>query len=872
MGSQKTGNNFKRKLLIAAVVSCFSSEVAWANPTGASVARGSASISTSGSTMTVTNTPKAIINWASFGIAAGETVKFVQQSARSSVLNRVIGSDPSNILGALQSNGKVFLINPNGIMFGASARVDVNGLVASTLNMSDADFLNDRMRFTADRATPGSVSNAGNINTPTGGFVYIVAPQVENSGVISTPSGEAILAAGHSVELVDSTDPNLRVVVNAPKQDVNLSQIMTQSGGNIYNVLNSGKVSANTAVVGETGRVYLKSAGNIQTTATSVIEARGDATKDGGHIQAFADQDGLYRGTFDASGRNGGFIETSGHTVDIGGVHVKANAIDPSGKPGTWLLDPTDFVIDYLSAQSIEQSIGLYGTDSHVDATHDITVGYSINSASFYGGPGEGKLWLDAGNDIFVDRSINIAGALDMKAGNNIIFGGGGYPHSQGAYTQIMAAQVTANAGGTFGMYAGCPDSCGAPAIAAIGTLSTQAMVDIQAKTINLVGYNSGYSNNPVVISAYGVNGGIIQLNAKNNVTLNNATLVASSSSNIAGVSINAPSIDIVNGSYIHAKSDSSTAIAFVDVIGTNISISGSSQIFADGYFGGGAEVYIDAAGSLSVTGNAEIAALTDYSAPALVDMYANSMLIDSSFVHASSGYYSSTPSYNGSVLLVAQDMNLNNSSISGDYIGLNYEPGFIQTKTAEFNNFISTATVNITNSYIYGYGIGFAGNNVTITNSSLTSDLMHGIATNDMKLSGSGEGYSLLAYSEMLLEVGGHLYLDNGAAIVVDSPSTLYFNFPLLASDGWLVDGVANLYQGSNGSFLQVAGADPILGSNFFVTYGVVGSGSGSGSLSETEGVLNPILDPENPWLGDLMNLNHDEEEDKDKPQQCSA
>jgi filamentous hemagglutinin family protein len=871
MGSQKTGNNFKRKLLIAAVVSCFSSEVAWANPTGASVARGSASISTVGSTMTVTNTPKAIINWASFGIAAGETVKFVQQSTRSSVLNRVIGSDPSNILGALQSNGKVFLINPNGIMFGASARVDVNGLVASTLNMSDADFLNDRMRFTADRATPGSVSNAGNINTPTGGFVYIVAPQVENSGVISTPGGEAILAAGHSVELVDSTDPNLRVVVNAPTKDVNLSQIMTQSDGNIYNVLNSGKVSANTAVVGETGRVYLKSAGNIQTTTTSVIEARGDATKDGGHIQAFADQDGLYRGTFDASGRNGGFIETSGHAVDIGGVHVKANAIDPSGKPGTWLLDPADFVIDSSSAYSIEQSIGNYGTDFHVDASNDITVGYSINSAN--GGPGEGKLWLNAGNDIFVDRSINIAGALDMQAGNNIFIGGGGYPHNQGAYTQIMASQVTANAGGTFGMYAGCPDSCGAPAINAIGSLSTQAMVDIHAKTINLVGYNSGYSNYPVVISAYGINGGIVQLNAKNKVTLNNSTLVASSSNNIAGVSINAPSIDIVNGSYIHAKSDSSTAIAFVDVIGTNISISGSyTQIFADGYFGGGAEVYIDAAGSLSVTGNAEIAALTDYSAPALVDMFADSMLIDGSNVHAGSGYNSYTPSYNGSVLLVAQSMNINNSSISGNYIGLNYEPGFIQTNTAEFANFISTASVNITGSFISStHGIGFAGNNVTITNSSLTSDLMHGIATSDMKLSGSGEGATLFAYSEMLLEVGGHLYLDNGAAIVVESPSSLYFNFPLLTSDGWLVDGVANLYQGSNGSFLQVAGADPILGSNFFVTYG--GSVSGSGNiLSETEGVLNPILDPENPWLGELMDMNHDEEEDKDKPQQCNA
>ena len=99
---------------------------------------------TAGNLLTVTNTPNAIINWGSFSIGANEITKFVQQSASSAVLNRVVGQDPSAILGALQSNGRVFLINPNGIVFGAGSQINVGGLVASTMNLSNEDFLADR--------------------------------------------------------------------------------------------------------------------------------------------------------------------------------------------------------------------------------------------------------------------------------------------------------------------------------------------------------------------------------------------------------------------------------------------------------------------------------------------------------------------------------------------------------------------------------------------------------------------------------------------------------------------------------------------------------------------------------------------------------
>ena len=148
-----------------AVASCFVAHGALANPYGLSVVNGQVSARQNGNTLSITNSPGSIINWQGFSIGSNEVTRFIQQSAASTVLNRVVGVDPSIILGTLQSNGRVFLLNPNGVLFGAGSTIDVAGLVASTLNLSNADFLAGRMRFTD---TPGaaSVVNQGTITTP----------------------------------------------------------------------------------------------------------------------------------------------------------------------------------------------------------------------------------------------------------------------------------------------------------------------------------------------------------------------------------------------------------------------------------------------------------------------------------------------------------------------------------------------------------------------------------------------------------------------------------------------------------------------------------------------------------------------------------
>jgi filamentous hemagglutinin family protein len=126
---------------------------AFALPEGQNVVAGSATFTEQGNTLNVNQaTSKAIINYNSFSIDTQEAVNFHQPSSSSIALNRVVGIDPSSILGSLTANGQVFLINPNGILFGQGAQINVHGLVASTLNIANDDFLSNNYKFLQDPA------------------------------------------------------------------------------------------------------------------------------------------------------------------------------------------------------------------------------------------------------------------------------------------------------------------------------------------------------------------------------------------------------------------------------------------------------------------------------------------------------------------------------------------------------------------------------------------------------------------------------------------------------------------------------------------------------------------------------------------------
>src|ERR1035437_7108020 len=295
----------RKRLIVVAISACFVSAPAWSNPTAPQVVNGSANFNQKGNLLTVNNTNGAIINWNTFSIGANETTRFNQTSAASSVLNRVLANDPSVLLGTLSSNGRVWLVNPAGIMVGQGARIDVAAFIASTLNVRNEDFLAGRLNF---GATPnaGKVENYGQITTPSGGSVYLIAPTVTNNGIINAPNGEVILAAGQTVQLIDTGTPGVSVAITGAEGDVtNLGQIISEAGRiGLAGVLvrNSGELNAS-SVVKEGGRVFLK--------------ASQDAYVDGA-------------GRIVATGTKGGSIEVLGNNITV----AEQAVIDASGSAG----------------------------------------------------------------------------------------------------------------------------------------------------------------------------------------------------------------------------------------------------------------------------------------------------------------------------------------------------------------------------------------------------------------------------------------------------------------------------------------------------------------------------------------------------------
>lgn len=171
-----------------------------ATPQGGTVVGGNVTIKqTSPTRVDVTqSTNRGIINWKSFNIGSNEHVNFNQPSSSSVTLNRVTGGSPSEILGRLSSNGHIWLVNPNGVFFGSEAKVDVAGLVATTHDIKNSDFMAGRYVFQSDGQPPGIIENQGRITAADAGLVAFVAPGVVNHGVINARLGEVTLASGNA--------------------------------------------------------------------------------------------------------------------------------------------------------------------------------------------------------------------------------------------------------------------------------------------------------------------------------------------------------------------------------------------------------------------------------------------------------------------------------------------------------------------------------------------------------------------------------------------------------------------------------------------------------------------------------------------------
>ena len=380
-------------------------------PSGGTVVGGQGNIQSSGKTLTVNQgSQNMAINWQDFSIAEGHTVNFNQPNAQAAALNRVTGNQVSDIRGALNANGRVFLVNPNGVMFSSTARVNVGSLVTSTLDISTEDFMAGNYRF--EGASANAIINQGNITSAEGGVVAMIAAKIINTGSITTPKGSTLMGAGSRVTL------DLGGPVKIEVEEALLDTYIEQGG----------------AIRADGGLVYLtaKAAGELASSVinhTGITEARTLATGEDGRIMLMGDMDSgqvQVAGTLDASapdGGDGGFIETSAANVEIAdGAVVTTKAI--AGQTGEWLIDPVDITIassgGNVTGTAIASALKLNnvtldttgtGSCSNVSCSYTGTDGniFVKDNIQVISGGTDTTLTLKAYRNIIIDPTVTIS-------------------------------------------------------------------------------------------------------------------------------------------------------------------------------------------------------------------------------------------------------------------------------------------------------------------------------------------------------------------------------------------------------------------------------------------------------------------------------
>ena len=338
---------------------------AGALPGGAQITAGSGSISQAGNVMNIQqNTARMITNWQSFNIGQNATVNFVQPNSSAVALNRVLSADPSQILGQLNANGVVVLLNPGGVLFGASARVDVGGLIAAAMRMSDADFLAGKYLF-GQPVVPGKVENLGALVSREGGFVTLIGATVNNAGQIVTPGGTSALVAGDkvTVNLGLTGLVSVDVAAGSDAARVDNSGLVAADAGKVLltaksaapmlaSAVNQGGTVRANSIASRNGEVWIEASGGDARLAGTTQAAGSSAGQTGGRIVATGDTVTLASGSLtDASGAAGGgqvlvgggwqgkdaTIATAGSVTQQAGAAIKADAT-ADGQGGTAVL------------------------------------------------------------------------------------------------------------------------------------------------------------------------------------------------------------------------------------------------------------------------------------------------------------------------------------------------------------------------------------------------------------------------------------------------------------------------------------------------------------------------------------------------------
>jgi filamentous hemagglutinin family protein len=399
-----------------------------AQPSGGAVVAGQAQISVSGATTLINQTSaKAIINWQSFSVGQGGSIQFSQPSSSAITLNRVTGPSASSIDGAIRANGQVWLLNPNGLLFGNGATINVGGLLATNSDIADQDFLAGRYNFSSPGGK-GSITNAGTITANTGGSVVLSAPSVTNTGLIQAHAGHVVLG-GTDTFTVDFQGDHLlsyAVGANSSGGKVTNSGKLAAPGGTILltaraaagvqdAVINNSGMAEATSVRQENGEIILE-ADNGTVANSGTLDASGQAAgATGGTVKVLGQQVQVADGArIDVSGDAGGGTALIGgnlhgagpqpnaQNTTVGKASIKASAIT-SGNGGTVVVYSTGKTT--VAAAITAQGGATSGNGGTVETSgHDLGVATSasVNTAAPRGTPGD---WLLDPNNLTVVTS-----------------------------------------------------------------------------------------------------------------------------------------------------------------------------------------------------------------------------------------------------------------------------------------------------------------------------------------------------------------------------------------------------------------------------------------------------------------------------------
>ncbi|TAN49697.1 MAG: filamentous hemagglutinin N-terminal domain-containing protein, partial [Methylococcaceae bacterium] len=657
---QPPGGKRPSSLLATSILLCLYGVQAHANPAGPVIAHGRVGFDAGApGRLNISNSPNAIINWRDFSVGRNEVTRFIQQSAGSAVLNRVVGNDPSAILGQLLSNGRIYLINSNGIIFGRHAVVDTAGFLASTLDISDNDFLKGNYVFTSHDAQ--GIENHGLIHTGKDGNIMLIAPDIKNDGVLHSEGGKITLAAGRELTISSLDAPEVSFKIQAPgDKALNLGQMLADGGGAVRvfagTLSNSGEISADSMRMDAEGNIVLEATHDVTLEAQSRIHADGVS---GGNIHIESRTGAaLVAGTVEARGLD--FSSPIPPGMGKNGMGVERPEPSSSSESGSPFqgLPPTTFPLAERGSHTAFRKEGQGGQLQILGEQVGLLNGAKVDASGkkgggtvLVGGDYQGKtLVVHNAKSTYIDKGAAIkADAADQGDGGKVIVwadkaarffghisvkggakgGDGGFVETSGKFLDAQGTvdasapegrggtwlldpnNITIQATGSDANVTGNPDFATSGDSAVITTGTLQAALDAGTSVTITTGTASpnAQAGDITVASAIAKTAGVdatLTLSAHNNINLNAGITSSASALNLVfnadSDNSGAGAVNLANGASITLGANGGTIDASAESVNLSSGTATVNSAFTVGNlnFSGGT---LGGTGALTVTG-----------------------------------------------------------------------------------------------------------------------------------------------------------------------------------------------------------------------------------------------------------------------------